>query len=63
MSWSQCMEDKIVEKFGADAAICAKGITDGNLGEIAACIAKLAVDDDPVAIAADLGLWSAECVF
>ncbi len=63
MSWSSCMEDKIVGKYGQQAATCADGITHGNLSEVAQCIADIVGDSDPATVLAELAYWAVDCAF
>ena len=62
-SWTTCMEHKIINTFGSEAANCVQGFEKGDLSKIASCIEAIAVDEEPEVIIADLILWSGECAF
>jgi hypothetical protein len=70
MGWTSCMEKKIENYYGSQAATCAQGIDKGNLSKVADCIADVVTDTgggDPAAAAveilANLTEWSIDCEF
>lgn len=67
MSWSSCMQNKVVSHYGSEVENCVKGITHGNFSDILKCIAEVKGIADPEAwIAEQLAFfteWSLECAF
>lgn len=64
MSWASCMEHKIVDKYGPEVETCVQGISEGNLKDVAKCIADaLGNAVDPLDVFGDLTKWALECAF
>lgn len=65
MSWTSCMQKKIISHYGSEVKDCVDGITKGNFEEILECMVKVLMVDDPVVwIPLQLALfteWSIEC--
>ena len=67
MSWTSCMEAKIVSHYGPEVKDCVDGITKGDFDKIINCmVTVLGITDPEVWIPIQLGYfatWSVECEF
>lgn len=65
MSWTHCMQDKIVSHYGEAVKECTEGITHGNWEKILECmVTVLGIADPEVWIPEQIilfGEWSIEC--
>ena len=61
MSWTSCMQNKIINHYGSEASECVSGIEKDNLEKIAECIANVVLDANEEAVLTNLTAWSVEC--
>jgi myosin heavy subunit len=67
MSWTKCMQKKIVNHYGSEVEQCVDGITKHNWTKILECmVTVLGIADPEIWIPEQIILfteWSAECLF
>lgn len=65
MSWTSCMQDKIVSHYGEAVKSCADAIDHGNFEQIVECMVEvLGIADPEIWIPEQIALfteWSVEC--
>jgi hypothetical protein len=61
MSWSSCIQKKIVDHYGPQVSQCVSGITKHNFEDVALCICNVMSLDSPAEVMALLTTWSVEC--
>lgn len=67
MSWSSCMQNKIINHYGSEVKQCADAIEKGNIEDVVKCMVNvLGITDPEIWIpeqVALLGKWAIECEF